>query len=97
MELIVSVSALCLNSCIHLVFLSEIFFIFLSSRAAKVAIPATSAGQKVPVVFHLHGKKSRVECSRFKKESIMDGIADTSANYLYAIKIQRNAFGFFMA
>ena len=24
-------------------------------RTAKVAIPATSAGQKVPVVFHLHG------------------------------------------
>merc|ERR1719513_459504 len=25
------------------------------TRTAKVAIPATSAGQKVPVVFHLHG------------------------------------------
>ena len=25
------------------------------SRTAKVAIPATSAGQKVPVVFHFHG------------------------------------------
>ena len=24
-------------------------------RTAKVAIPATSSGQKVPVVFHLHG------------------------------------------
>merc|ERR1719250_517118 len=25
------------------------------TRTAKVAIPATTAGQKVPVVFHLHG------------------------------------------
>ena len=25
-------------------------------RTAQVAIPATAAGQKVPVVFHLHGK-----------------------------------------
>ena len=28
-----------------------------SFRTAKVAIPATSAGQKVPVVFHLHGNR----------------------------------------
>ena len=27
-------------------------------RTALVAIPATTAGQKVPVVFHLHGEKS---------------------------------------
>ena len=71
MELIVSVTA-----CIHLVSLSEIFLTFLSSRTAKVAIPATSAGQKVPVVFHLHGKKRGVDNSRSKKESIMDGIPD---------------------
>ena len=28
-------------------------------RTASVSIPATSAGQKVPVVFHLHGKIMR--------------------------------------
>merc|ERR1712183_387641 len=29
------------------------------TRTAKVAIPATSAGQKVPVVFHLHGNRGQ--------------------------------------
>ena len=29
--------------------------LFTHFRTAQVAIPATSSGQKVPVVFHLHG------------------------------------------
>ena len=29
-------------------------------RTAKLAIPETAAGEKVPVVFHLHGKKQFV-------------------------------------
>ena len=41
-------------------------------RTALVAIPATTAGQKVPVVFHLHGEKSisyenLVKCDFYRK------------------------------
>ena len=37
-------------------------------RTAKLAIPATEAGQKVPVVFHLHGNlkhRDAIQCTAF--------------------------------
>jgi len=37
------------------------------TRTAKVAIPATSAGQKVPVVFHLHGNGGQGNTRPFGK------------------------------
>ena len=37
-------------------FCCAVSYIHYYCRTAQVAIPATAAGQKVPVVFHLHGK-----------------------------------------
>ena len=37
-------------------------------RSALVAIPATTAGQKVPVVFHLHGEENVFSIFRLPKD-----------------------------